>query len=117
MIQCTSCDRHYRQQESTCPFCSRPSTLRRGMHAVGGVVTTLVLSACYGAPIPDYKLETADTNDTSASIDADGDSFTSDVDCDDTDAAINPGAEEICDDLLDNDCDDLVDAEDTEDCQ
>ncbi len=32
-------------------------------------------------------------------------------DCSPTDPAINPGAEEVCDDL-DNDCDDLVDADD-----
>ena len=31
------------------------------------------------------------------------------IDCDDTDAAINPGEPEICDDSLDNDCDGLID--------
>ncbi|MDW7773947.1 MAG: putative metal-binding motif-containing protein [Desulfobulbaceae bacterium] len=48
-------------------------------------------------------------------IDNDGDSFAVDggecgpVDCDDNDAATNPGAEEICGDGLDNDCDGLID--------
>ncbi|MFW6058125.1 MAG: putative metal-binding motif-containing protein, partial [Persicimonas sp.] len=33
-------------------------------------------------------------------------------DCDDTDAQINPGAAEVCDDQIDNDCDGLTDCED-----
>jgi len=43
-------------------------------------------------------------------VDADGDTFFDDVDCDDTDATINPGADEIADDGIDQDCDgsDLV---------
>ncbi len=37
-------------------------------------------------------------------VDADGDGFSSDEDCDDRDASIHPGAEEICNGL-DDDCD------------
>ncbi len=33
-------------------------------------------------------------------------------DCDDTDASVNPGMTEVCDDGIDNDCDGLVDAND-----
>ena len=33
-------------------------------------------------------------------------------DCDDSDPDVNPGADEVCDDLVDNDCDDLVDTDD-----
>src|SRR5688500_11238322 len=40
--------------------------------------------------------------------DADGDTFQSDVDCDDSDAAIFPGANEVCDEV-DNDCDGTAD--------
>ena len=40
----------------------------------------------------------------------DGDGFApQDGDCDDTSAAVNPGAEEVCDDGLDNDCNGFVD--------
>jgi hypothetical protein len=41
-------------------------------------------------------------------LDADGDGSTSDVDCDDADAAVFPGAEERCD-SIDNNCDGDVD--------
>ena len=49
----------------------------------------------------------------SACTDADGDGFcTSEGDCNDNNAAINPGAVEVCNDGIDNDCDGLVDSAD-----
>jgi len=41
--------------------------------------------------------------------DVDGDGYDVPQDCDDNDAAVNPGAVEICDDGVDNDCDGLAD--------
>ncbi len=65
------------------------------MHGTLLLVSWLLLSACGG--------------DEDAEVDADGDGYTvADGDCDDDDAAIHPGADEVCDDA-DNDCNGLVD--------
>jgi hypothetical protein len=46
--------------------------------------------------------------DTDLDDDADNDGFAAGADCDDTDAAVNPEADEVCDGV-DDDCDGLVD--------
>jgi len=53
-------------------------------------------------------------DDTGATgpVDADGDGYTEDQDCDDTNAQVNPGMPEICNDGLDDNCDGHSDADD-----
>ncbi|MBX2802533.1 MAG: putative metal-binding motif-containing protein [Myxococcales bacterium] len=97
MWTCTRCQRHVLPVVSVCPFC----TTQRVVALSAAVATPMVLSACYGGPCIGGEW-----------VDEDGDGyfankecpFDSD-DCDDTDPAVNPGAEEICDDGIDNDCD------------
>ena len=90
-----------------------------------------------GSPFEQEELSCEDGNDNdcdglidiedpdceSACADSDGDGFFAigpgcpeGDDCDDSNATINPGADEICEDDMDNDCDDLVDSDDPE-CQ
>jgi len=45
-------------------------------------------------------------------LDGYGDGACGGYDCDDTDPGINPGAEEVCDNGTDDDCDDLADGDD-----
>jgi hypothetical protein len=78
----------------------------------------LVSALLVGCREPEETKETA-TPDTeegvidtqSSGVDADGDGFTEDEDCNDADAAIHPNAFEKCDNL-DNDCDGLLDDND-----
>lgn len=60
-----------------------------------------LLSGCGGDGAADQK----------APVDADGDGFTTDDDCDDDDASAYPGAPEPCDGV-DNDCDSIDDLDD-----
>ena len=66
-----------------------------------------LLAAC--GPEGEVKLDDTQNSDGVADTsDADQDGYPADEDCDDTDPAINPAAEEICDDV-DNDCNGFVD--------
>ena len=69
-------------------------------------LTPLALLSCVPTtPVPDKNESKDDVDDT---VDADGDGFNESDDCDDTNAAINAAASEICDGI-DNDCDALTD--------
>ncbi len=54
-------------------------------------------AACSSCP------DSGDTHDPGA--DADDDGYTADVDCDDQDPDVNPGAQELCNNGVDDDCD------------
>lgn len=78
------------------------------------VLVFLALAACSNL----NQGKDSEENDTADvvvdKIDNDGDSYSSDVDCDDTDRDIYPGADEYCDGI-DNDCDTVVDESDAVD--
>ena len=87
MTPCPTCRRHLAAADSTCPFCGGTrSVLARAFNTVGGVVTAVVLAACYGSP-PSDKIDDSGL-DTSA-IDADSDGFTTVDDCNDADDTVN----------------------------
>ncbi|MCB9760666.1 MAG: hypothetical protein H6739_12560 [Alphaproteobacteria bacterium] len=68
------------------------------------LLTLMALSACRNK---DIVQETA-VDDTGTVVDEDGDGVPAADDCDDTNAAMFPGADEVCDGL-DNDCDGVAD--------
>ena len=70
-----------------------------------GLVSVVMWTACSDSYVKDINEEEL------VVFDEDGDGFHADEDCDDSDPAINPDAEEICDEI-DNDCDELIDDDD-----
>ena len=70
-----------------------------------GLLAGLVLVGC---DLEESKDDTGDTDTGTEVVDEDGDGFAVEDDCDDADAAINPDAEEVCDEV-DNNCDGAVD--------
>ncbi len=67
-----------------------------------------ILALVLVASFTGCKDGTVDTGDTGGVVDLDGDGFPEGLDCDDGDAAVNPDAVELCNDLDDN-CNDEVD--------
>ncbi len=68
--------------------------------------TTLFLLLCLAACRTDPKTDTGEL--PGDPVDADGDGWTAEDDCDDSDPEVNPGADELCNGL-DDDCDGEVD--------
>ena len=66
-------------------------------------------------PTDDDDSAAADDDDSAGPVDADGDGYPEDLDCDDTDATVNPGAAEVACDWVDNDCDGVLHADETDD--
>jgi hypothetical protein len=56
-----------------------------------------LLSACGDKDPGDDDTTTGSTGTTDLPVDADGDGFAESDDCDDTDATVFPGADEVCD--------------------
>jgi len=102
MWKCESCDRHVLPVVQVCPFCT---TMRVAGWSTA-VVTPIVLSACYGAPPCDEdQLTDLDTDGFVVPRQGEFCDVFGPTDCDDANPAVNPDAEEICDDGIDNDCD------------
>ena len=68
------------------------------------LITLVLLTACRKDDGPGKT----DGTEPVEPVDADGDGYPEEEDCDDEDASVNPGAEEACDDI-DNDCDGEID--------
>ena len=72
---------------------------------------------CPDAPAPERHVRfNLGTPKLKIYIDKDVDGHYIPDDCDDNDASVKPGAAEVCDDVIDNNCDDLIDCYDTDDC-
>lgn len=108
LLRCESCGSYVRLV-GRCPSCggaggAAPGTVGR---LLGLAVMSTGLAACtsmYGIAVTKPVLDTADSGDTGLR-DRDGDGFTDDVDCNDQDPEVFPGAADTPGDGLDTNCD------------
>ena len=109
MKQCQSCGELLIAEEAHCPHCSA-STQHNRLELSPKVLSMAVLLGLGTAGCADGKIDT----DISAEygvpmVDYDGDGYFEFDDCNEDDANINPGAEEIWYDGVDQNCDGMND--------
>lgn len=81
--------------------------MRRCLPLLSALLLPTLLAGC--------PASTCDTgSDECDTTDADADGYGANVDCDDADGSVNPGATEVCDDGVDNDCDLFYDGDDSD---
>ena len=86
-----------------CPLCGASTAEALRAAEEKGIVANPSADPVESGQVVDTGSDTA-----AGPVDADGDGFSADEDCDDSDAAVNPDAEESCNGV-DDDCDGAVD--------
>jgi hypothetical protein len=101
LLRCPACGAHVREGDA-CPAGCHGAARSSAAPATAVVVLGLILG-CGGADVlaPEASLYGAPP----MALDGDGDGFGADADCNDTDAGVNPGAQERPGDAIDADCD------------
>ena len=77
LVACAACGRHYKQQESACPFCTSSrgiGPIQRAVVAAAFFGTAAIAGCAYGPPPDDFE----DTMDAQSEVSADGVDETSD---------------------------------------
>lgn len=107
LLRCACCGTHVRAEGHSCPCCGGDKALKV-VNTASVALLGLAMSGCViFNPQPKYGIANTgeDTVEDSMATDADGDGFAVPEDCNDQDAAINPGATETPGDGIDANCD------------
>ena len=104
LLSCARCGAHVFGDAATCPSCgAAPSPTRL---TAAAALMGLALVACGDKEGGDSSVVALYGVPDTGYVDNDGDGVAvRDGDCDDNDAAINPGATETADDGIDSNCD------------
>ena len=121
---CNQCQGFIPEHRQSCPNCateefSIPAPIKGAFTLVAGSVMAVTLSACYGSPCAGSAecglvVTPMDVCDSDDAIDADEDGFCAEVDCDDNDPDVFPGAWDTSDEDVPNDCNAREELEDEE---
>jgi len=111
LVSCDSCHGFVPATADRCPCCDAPASPparwrrlgRALLAAAGGGVMAMTLMACYGAPA--HYPTVPPQGCPAGGADVDGDGACTPTDCDDNNAAVHPGAEDVDGDSIDQNCD------------
>jgi len=102
LLPCTRCASLVPSQAVGCPHCGATALGGEEARPAAMVLLGLTMAGCEIIGQPEYGVVISDTG----YLDSDGDGYSVDEgDCDDTDAAIHPDAEETAGDGVDSNCD------------
>jgi hypothetical protein len=101
LTTCSSCHAPVDAAACRCPACDAQLRVCGTRRPMAVALLGLTLGGCFVVPQPKYGV---------ALTDDDGDGFfAEETDCDDEDADVNPGAPELPDNGVDDDCDGAID--------
>lgn len=105
LLRCRCCGTHVRDEAHRCPCCGGDKAAKV-VNTASAALLGLALSGCFIVhPQPKYGIANTGEDSVDEPQDLDGDGYAEPEDCNDADAAINPGATETPGDGIDANCD------------
>ena len=115
LTPCASCGCHHGAGQATCPHCgARRATTAAGLPVLPAAALAMGLAAATGLSCTGAAKYGGGDSWDSGVADADHDGWDASEDCDESNSDVNPGAAEVCENGVDDDCDGDTDDDDAD---